>query len=358
MKKVCFIINNMGSGGGTERVALTIINTLAERGHDITLLNLWQDDNVAFFNISSKVKVSCLSTRKTSFYLSYFSIVKKIRAFVSAHHFDTVINVESTLSLFVAPALCMSKTRHVNWEHYNFTASSGSKLRTISRYIAAWMADTIVTLTHRDAEIWKERAKPRAEILPINNPLPFAQEAYNYNPDARVVLAVGRLSYQKGFDSLLSAWKEVTKEIQGWQLRIVGNGEDETALQTQVQKLKIGDSVTFFSPTKNIETHYREAGIYCMSSRFEGLPMVLIEANSYGLPIISFDCLTGPSDVVENNVSGLLVAPENIDELAEKLKYLIEHRSERIKFSKAAYDSSSKFRLGNIIEQWEQLISR
>lgn len=313
---------------------------------------------MAFFNISSKVKVSCLSTSKTSFYLSYFSIVKKIRNFVKVHNFDTVINVESTLSLFIAPALCANKAWHVNWEHYNFTANGGSKLRTISRYIAAWMADTVVTLTHRDADIWKKRARPRAEILPINNPLPFAQEAYNYNPDAKVVLAVGRLSYQKGFDSLLSAWKEVTRDVQDWQLRIVGNGEDETSLRAQVGKLEITNSVTFFPPTKNIETHYREAGIYCMSSRFEGLPMVLIEANSYGLPIVSFNCLTGPSEVVENNVSGLLAAPENIDELAEKLKYMIKHRSERIKFSKAAYDSSPKFKLDNIIKQWEELINR
>ncbi|REC95751.1 glycosyltransferase family 4 protein [Kushneria indalinina] len=357
MKKVCFIINNMGLGGGTERVALTIINTLADKGHDITLLNLWQDDNVAFFNISPRVKVNCLSTSKASFYLGYFSIVKKIRSFVTTHDFDTVINVESTLSLFVAPALFAKKVRHVNWEHYNFTASNGSKLRTISRYVAAWMADTVVTLTHLDAEVWKKRTKPRAEILPINNPLPFAQEEYNYNPDARVVLAIGRFSYQKGFDSLLSAWAQVVRDTQGWELRIVGNGEDGAALQTQVQELGIEDSVTFCPPTKDIENHYREAGIYCMSSRFEGLPMVLIEANAYGLPIVSFNCLTGPSEVVEDKVSGLLAAPEDIDELAEKLKYLIEHRNERIKFSRAAYSSSPKFRLENIIKQWEELVS-
>jgi glycosyltransferase involved in cell wall biosynthesis len=135
----------------------------------------------------------------------------------------------------------------------------------------------------------------------------------------KTVLAVGRLSYQKGFDLLIEAWNKVGAHEEGWKLQIVGSGEEDEKLYRLVKNLNLDSSLEFIPATKNIEQYYPKASFFVLSSRYEGYPLVLVEAMGFSLPCIAFDCKTGPREIIGNHKDGLLVETGNVTELAEQI---------------------------------------
>lgn len=174
---------------------------------------------------------------------------------------------------------------------------------------------------------------------------------------ARTVLSMGRVVPQKGQDLLVRAWHQIADKTGGWKLRIVGDGPLLNEIKEYVEKNGLSGSVEFLPTTKDVLAMYRQASIYAMSSRFEGLPLVLIEAQSMGLPIVSFDCLTGPAEIVEDGRNGILVPPLDVEALAEALLSLIRDDRRRKEFSDNALTAASRFDYGKIVGQWEKLLS-
>lgn len=173
----------------------------------------------------------------------------------------------------------------------------------------------------------------------------------------RTVLSMGRIVPQKGQDLLVRAWQRIADKAEGWKLRIVGDGPLLNEIKVYVEKNGLSGSVEFLPTTKDVLAMYRQASIYAMSSRFEGLPLVLIEAQSMGLPIVSFDCLTGPAEIVEDGRNGILVPPLDVEALAEALLSLIRDDRRRKEFSDNALTAASRFDYGKIVGQWEKLLS-
>lgn len=125
-----------------------------------------------------------------------------------------------------------------------------------------------------------------------------------------------------------------------------------------MQKKQIGTTFNICQPTQDIENKYIESSIYVMSSRFEGLPMVLIEAKACGLPCISFDCPHGPSEIIKHNDDGLLIENGNIEKLADAINYLIEHDNIRINMGKKAQINSDSYSPKQIMSKWVELFSK
>lgn len=322
MKNICFLIGNMDSTGGTERVTSLIANQFIESNR-VFILSLSEGKNPAF-NLNSKIHVDSLFNHKVSMKKNFLSCILRIRKYIQDNKIDTLIVVDSISCVFTVPALIGLNVNHICWEHFNFKVNLGVKFRDLGRKLAARYCDYIVTLTERDRELWIDGLKNvKAKIIAIPNPTPFESINHTPNLDFKTVLSVGRLTYQKGFDLLLDAWALVCKQNSDWTLKIVGGGEDEQTLKNQAKELGIENRVIFVPPTKNIAEHYKTASFYCMSSRFEGLPMVLLEAQSYGLPIVSFDCDTGPAEVIENGKNGFLIQSFKIEDMSEMLLDLV-----------------------------------
>ncbi len=160
-------------------------------------------------------------------------------------------------------------------------------------------------------------------MLSIANPVPYENIENIPSLEYKTILTVGRLTHVKGFDLLITAWSKIARQVPGWKVVIVGSGEDELMLKQMAKDLHVEDSIVFAGQQKNMDTFYRQASFFCMSSRFEGLPMVLLEAQSYGLPIVAFDCDTGPAEFVLNNQNGYLCENGNIESFAEGMLNLI-----------------------------------
>ena len=198
--------------------------------------------------------------------------------------------------------------------------------------------DKFVVLTEEDRSYWEGLNNvvviPNARTFKLDKPSSCT---------GHQVLAVGRYNYQKGFDMLLEAWEKI--DTDGWTLRIAGSGEDLGPVPANV--------VT--GPSSNIRQEYLDSSIYAMSSRYEGLPMVLLEAQAAGLPIVSFQCKCGPKDVVEDGATGYLVPEGDTDALASRLKELMNDEPLRRRMGAAAYAASDRYDLEIIMKKWTDL---
>ena len=137
-------------------------------------------------------------------------------------------------------------------------------------------------------------------------------------------MAAGRYAPQKGFDKLINAWSIVVQNHPDWKLYIYGDGELRDELQQLINRLQLQNSCFLEHTTSDIAAKYAESSIFVLSSVYEGFGMVITEAMSCGLPVVSFACPCGPKDIIQNDINGLLVEPDNIDQLAEKISILIE----------------------------------
>lgn len=199
-----------------------------------------------------------------------------------------------------------------------------------------------------------ENLDVKSKIDYIYNPTPYPNEKKSLC-ESKIAVAIGRLTAQKGFDKLLDIWKKIEEKDSEWELYIIGSGEDREKLLNQKESLNL-KRVIFVENTKNIKEYYEKASIYLMTSRFEGLPMTLIEAQSFGLPIISYDIKTGPKDIVNNGEDGYLIVDDNRDEFINRFLELSQNRKKIQEFSQRAYENSKRFKLDNIIKKWKEIL--
>jgi glycosyltransferase involved in cell wall biosynthesis len=347
--KICFFIASINHSGGTERVCAEIANRLAKLGYQVTILSMYGTE--PFFTLDSRIRVTSIFQNKYKFKWMLPLVIVKIRNKIRSIDPDYLVNADSALFIYSYIAGLKLSFKNLVWEHFNFNYSAGAKVRVISRRLAAKLSSGIITLTRKDAENWKKKLDCRVPVFTINNPTPFINDEIDYKERKNIALAVGRLTYQKGFDRLLDSWKIVSQSCNDWELHIVGSGDQQNALIEQANALNIANSVTFIPATPHIEQHYRQAAIYCLSSRFEGFPMVLLEAQSFGLPAVSYDCETGPSEIINDN-NGILVPDGDRKLFAEVLIYLIKNADVRAKMSESALEHSVQYHIDVIIKEW------
>ncbi len=211
--------------------------------------------------------------------------------------------------------------------------------------------DRFVALTKEDMGYWGQPAN--GIVIPnFLDDIPPCPASLN----THTVLAVGRYEYQKAFDRLVAAWAMLPKG-HGWKLRLVGGGPWEEKLQSQVATLGLQNEVMIESSQKDMTAVYQAAGIYALSSRYEGLPMVLLEAQAWGLPIVAFDCKCGPKDVVTNGQDGILVPEGDVPGLSQALYQLISNEALRRSMGAKAREHSGRWDKETIMQKWISLFN-
>ncbi len=264
---------------------------------------------------------------------------------------EVVITVATPLARITAPALIGLNIKNIGWEHFNVFA--GSKIGAVYKLISTWFVDKTVVLTERDAKDFKRFKSPGVVAIPNFTTIGSDSEPKFGN---KILLAVGRHSYQKGFDMLLRAWGKARPS--GWTLKIVGSGELKDENMGLAKELGVMDSVIFMESTPDIKSEFENASCFVLSSRFEGLVLVLIEAKMMGLPSICFDCPNSPGEVIRDGEDGWLVTPESVGDLAaEMLKRLNDDTSELRRAGAAAkQDAEERYSKDAVKSCWLNLL--
>lgn len=348
MRHIFFLIESLISPAGTERIASDVVNSLFEVGLDVSFVVLSASVE-SYYELNGRIRVFALNIP----FSGRVQAAVKLRKLLKKESPDFVVNVGIPMGQISILAACGLKTKIIGWEHFNLHA--GSKLGYYWRLLAAKLCYKTVVLTQKDRTDYLDKVDANVVCIPnfitrfIDSKSPL---------ESKTVLSVGRLTYQKGYDLLLQAWQKVTKQMPDWKLQIVGSGSDERELKLQASNLDVLESVSFIPATNNVEQYYNQASLYVMSSRFEGMPMALLEAKMHGLPCVSFDCPNGPAEIICDSIDGLIVELGNIDALSRAMLLLMSdgHRLKEFGF-RAKEDALQRFIKRAAIEKWCALFS-
>lgn len=355
-----------------ERIVIEKANALSRLGHDITIITTDQLNRAPFFKIDPNVK--CVDLNINYDAIEKLSFVKKlIRRHIKIRQHKAALNrlcIQERYDIIISTfgneigfikslAGVKIKIAEIHFNREFRTLFAQSKFRELVnkwlvRYneIKARKLDAFICLTNEDSLQWK--GIPNLFVIPNFIERKAKKPASLQN---KRVIAVGRLNYQKGYDIMLKSWEIVAQSHPDWHLDIYGGGELRQQLIELRDKLGLNDSVTFHEPTSDIYSKMTESSIYCMTSRFEGLPMVLLEAMGCGLPIVSFDCHCGPKDLLSGNDAGILVPFGDVNQMAQSLNKMISDEDMRRKAGEASYKEADKYLIDNIITKWEKLFN-
>lgn len=352
---LCFLTGTLNAFAGAERMTAVIANELARRGYTVHILSLW--DAASCFELEPAVRHDALFAQRPSFKTRYLSTVLGIRRYLKRHRIEVLIEVDTMLTLFTLPACVGLGVRRIAWEHCNFDQDLGRRARRLARRLAVRTCEHVVVLTQRDREKW-ERALGARNVVAIPNALPFAMPAEPAPRTSKVALAVGRLTYAKGFDVLLRAWKIIAREHPDWRLDIVGDGELRDALLHLRDQLDLSESVRLLPARRDLPALYRGASLFCLSSRYEGFGLVLIEAMAHGLPVVATDCETGPREILGPAAHGTLVPVDDADALAHAICRTIANPDNATRMADRAIERARYYEANRIAETWLSLLER
>jgi len=352
---VCFLTGTMNAFAGAERMTAVLANALAERGYTVHIGSLF--DAKSCFALDEGVAHASLFATRPSFKRQYLTTIRRIRRYVAMHKIDILIEVDPMLTWFTLPALAGTGVRRIAWEHCHFNEDLGKPARRVARRLAARSASAVVVLTPADRDVWASALRHRFDLRVIANPLPFPWPDEPAARTSRTVLAVGRLVPAKGFDVLLEAWPAVMAHAPEWRLKIVGEGPERRALEAKVATLGIGAGVSLPGTRADIEAAYRDASIFCLSSRYEGFGLVLLEAMACGLPVVSTACEAGPRSLLRDGVNAVTVDVDSPEALAQGLLKLIGNVALQQALAAAGRSTALDYAVDRIVDQWETLFS-
>ncbi len=353
IRNIVFFIQNFSRSAGSERVTSVVANMLSREGYNVTVLSIC-GNNTCFYNIDEKVRLVTLCNEpEINNRKSFFKVKRRLSSFYKANKTDLVIDVCSALCIYTLLLKKKFHYKNITWEHFNFTVNSG--MNKLGRKYAARKSDYIVTLTEQDKSFYTD-AFPhmRAKITYIYNPSPYKPQNAECERE-NTVISVGRLTTQKGFDRLIEIWKGIEKELPDWKMRVFGDGEEKENLKKELLRKNV-KNFEFCPATKRIDEEYKKAKIYVSTSLFEGLPMTMIEAQSFGLPIISYDFITGPEDIIREGKNGYIIPDGEGVAFGKAIVRLCKDEGLRKKMSENALADSERFSEENIKNTWFDLV--
>jgi glycosyltransferase involved in cell wall biosynthesis len=361
MGRITTVIGSLGSGGA-ERNLVRLSAALADRGWSVSLVTT--DPAVEdFYQLPASVirvraepdaHLSCrwLDVQKQSRRLA------ALRTCLRQTNPDLVISFLDTVNVSVLLALWRARIPVVVSERIDPRSHSVGIRWALLRRLTYPRAARVVVLT-KNVAAWASRQWPPWQVESIPNPVfGFGAIASAVRPRGatRTILGLGRLSQQKGFDLLIRAFAMLAADFPGWEIQIAGAGPERDTLLRLARSLGIGDRVKLIGVVRDTAAALEACDLFVLPSRYEGFPNALSEAMSVGLPVISFDCPSGPSELIRHDVDGLLVPPRDIVALAGALRRLMADPEERARLAARAPEVVRRFDAESVFDQWQRLV--
>lgn len=363
MEKIIIYCQSLAPAAGIERVVSNLANNLCEY---YTIEVLTKDDKTSYFALDERVIQRSINTplsldmnnRLSRIYSLFFNTLRsvfRLKSFLKKSNFD-YIYVTTPLSAYEVKTAMGNKEfqkKAIISEHASKEAPNG--VYQLLKKITYGKCKKLVVPTTRDTKLYKKEGFP-AVYIPHHSSY-NSQKKHSMN---KKVLNVGRFTNDKQQIILLQIWKMIIQEIENfdWTLAIVGTGELREELASYIERNNMSTYVSLLPPTKNINQYYSESSIFAFTSKLEGFGMVLLEAMSFGNACISFDCPSGPRDIIKDSVNGYLIPCNDIRMYKEKLCKMILDENERISMQKKALETIENWDNDQITKSWCQVFKK
>lgn len=348
--KILLFAKSIRNSAGIERMTVSLANELSNRGYMVSLVVCGVDKG-SFYTLNENISIYALGVP----FRNRLKAAYKLRSLIKNIKPNIFINVAVSMGQisFLSLFLFRDRPKVITWEHFHLHA--GSRLGYCFRLLSTLLSDYTVVLTDCDKNKYPRFFSKNLKRIYNFTILPSQCYLRHNN---KTVLTVGRLEKIKGYDLLLPIWKKVVDKVKDCKLLIVGDGIMKEELLQQIEQLDLSNSVRILPPTPKVADYYKASSIYVMTSRSEGLPMVLIEAKSCGMTCLSYNCPIGPHEIIRDAKDGYIIPVGNDKIYAQRLIELLQNPLLQEQFGVAAVnDVKARFSPEVIIKQWEELFN-
>jgi glycosyltransferase involved in cell wall biosynthesis len=377
-RKVYILLVSAWGMGGTIRAAINLAGYLADR-YEVEIISTYRRNDEPYFAFDPRVKVVALDDQREGALsrrrrwlrklLSRFSSALYHPADIRKHNHSLWTDLQLVRHMRRAEGIAIASRPGqiiqladlalpglitVGLEQMNL-GSHAKNLRKamIRRYRKL---DGLAVLTDQDRQAYERAMNGTAPPMWRLPNTVREIEPPRADLSAKRIFAAGRLTPQKGYDFLLDAWAPVARKHPDWELKICGNGQSRSRLEERIEEEGIGGQTILAGPTNDVPGEMAQASVYALSSRFEGFPLVLVEAMSKGMACVAFDCPTGPADIIDDHRNGLLVPAKDVDGLRTALLEMIEDEELRRRCGEAAIETARDYTMAAIGPKWEEML--
>jgi len=365
--KICLVISSL-SAGGAERVLSLMANYWVGRGHDVTLMTL---DSVAsdFYPLDPRVRRIGLDLMRRSPHLPAAMLNNMQRLWMLRQAIrdvgaDVVISFMAETNVLVLLAGRGLGLGMIVSERVDPSRHSIGVVRSWLRRRLYHRADRVVVQSERVRE-WFIAAVGSERLAIIPNPVAAMNDSgaaaaladvTGVRSNRPTMIGMGRMTRQKGFDLLLKAFSIAVRDLPEWQLVLLGEGEERAALERLAKRLGLKGKVFFPGRVWDPQALMRQADLFVLSSRYEGFPNALLEAMACALPVISFDCESGPAEIIRDGIDGLLVPAEDAEALAAAMAGLMRDPIQRARLGGQAARVTDRFGMEKVMALWDEVV--
>ena len=355
MKNVTFIIPSLEGFGGIARVTTIIANELSKERYNIQLVS-FEKVKKPVYSIDSNIKILDLGIEDFNIRKHTLLAAFKLRMIFSSDYNGTFVidDVGHNIPAWLGLKQCKN-AKFISWSHMHFFNGSRWGFSGWGKRLAVKKFSNLVALTKEDVGYYNDKLKAN-NVIQIYNPIDNAVIKEKYQADAKRIISCGRLHPVKGFDILIHVARKVFDKVNDWHWDIWGEGPERERLENMINRLGLENNVHLKGYEKNIYTKYKHYSLNVFTSRSEGCPMAMIEAQSAGLPIISFDFKCGPKDLIVNGENGYIIDNWNVNEMSDKILHLINNRDLRIKFATKTDLKHGELQLDYVMKQWKKIL--
>jgi glycosyltransferase involved in cell wall biosynthesis len=357
-RHIVFICSGLDTPGGTERAVVNTANLFQENGHKVTIIIL-DKSSESFYLINSNINVlqynlhlginvkGNMISRK----IALFDHIRRLKKILKETTPDTIIGTEYSLSIASWMAARNLNIRVYSWEHHHFFWIKKNKFWNYLFHRIYPRLDAVICLNSREQLLFIQHGC-NAIVIPNFVSIQSKSELHQ-----NCLLTVGWLIKRKGVDLIPDIAEQVFAKHPEWKWKIIGSGKQLYELEKEIESKELSDNIIIVPPdSSDLNKIYIGSSIYIMTSRLECFPMVLLEAMSFGIPCISFDCLTGPAEIIQSGKDGMLIENENSFQMALAIDGLITDEKRRIELGNNAFKNVGKFSPENIYKLWEALL--